>query len=265
MARNLVRAAARSRAESDESLPSLVLKGLGRAVRELRRRREMTLKALADASGLSERFLSALESGRSNISVAKLVGLAQALGVRPVDLLAGKAEGEVGSQVIALLGLRGAGKTSVGQALAERLGLPFYELDRLIETEAGVQLSEIFAFHGEAYFRRMELQVLEQFLAEHPRAVLATGGGVVTSPEAFRLLSERTRTVWLKATPEEHWRRVVGQGDLRPMQNRPHAMAELRRRLREREPLYSRAEIVCSTSGRPVSSVASDLARQLSA
>lgn len=263
MARNVVRAAARSRAVSDQSLPSLVLKGLGRAVRDLRRRREMTLKALADASGLSERFLSALESGRSNISVAKLVGLAQALRVRPVDLLAGK--GEVGSQVIALLGLRGAGKTSIGQALAERLGLAFYELDRLIETEAGVQLSEIFAFHGEAYFRRMELQVLEQFLAEHPRAVLATGGGVVTSPEAFRLLSERTRTVWLKATPEEHWRRVVGQGDLRPMQNRPHAMAELRRRLQEREPLYSRAEIVCSTSGRPVSSVALDLARQLTA
>lgn len=265
MARSLARTPARSRSEFDEGLPSLVLKGLGRAVRDLRRKREMTLRALADASGLSERFLSALESGRSNISVGKLVRLAQALRVQLTDLLADKREGKVHLELIALLGLRGAGKTSVGQALAERLALPFYELDRLIEAEAGMQLSEIFAFHGEAYFRRMELQVLEQFLTDHPRAVLATGGGVVTSPEAFRLLSERTRTVWLKATPEEHWRRVVGQGDLRPMQNRPHAMAELRRRLREREPLYSRAEIVCSTSGRPVSAVASDLARQLTA
>src|SRR5258708_39206468 len=141
MVKNLVRAAGRSRGEADESLPSLLLKGLRRAVRDLRRRREMTRKARADARGLSERFLSALESGRSNISVAKLVGLAQALGVRPVDLLAGKAEGEVGSQVIALLGLRGAGKTSVGQALAERLVLPFYELHRLVEPEAGLQLS----------------------------------------------------------------------------------------------------------------------------
>ena len=263
MRKPLTRVAARSRGSSDQDAPSRVLQDLGRTVRELRRKREMTLKRLADASGLSERFLSALEAGRGNISVSRLVSLAQALGARPGDLLGDALQQPNGSQVIALLGLRGAGKTSVGEALARRLELPFFELDRLIEAEAGMQLAEIFAFHGEAYFRRIELEVLERFLAQHQRAVLATGGGVVTSPEAFQLLSERTRTVWLQATPEEYWKRVVGQGDFRPMQNRPHAMAELRRRLREREPLYSRAEIVCRTSDRPVSAVASDLARRL--
>jgi XRE family aerobic/anaerobic benzoate catabolism transcriptional regulator len=167
--------------------------------------------------------------------------------------------------VIALLGLRGAGKSTVGQLLAERLGIDFYELDKLIEDQAGMRLPELFAIHGEDYYRRTELAVLRRFLSEHQQAVLATGGSVVTSPEAFRLLSERTRTVWLKATPEEHWNRVVEQGDLRPMQDRPQAMAELRRRLREREPLYAQAQITALTSGRTISAVVSELVRRVEA
>src|SRR5262249_11063180 len=170
---------------------SQVLRDLGRTVRELRHRREMTLRRLADASGLSERFLSALAAGRGNISVARLVSLAAALGTRPVDLLIDGSQQSNGPEVIALLGLRGAGKTSVGEALARRLELPFFELDRLIEAEAGMQLAEIFAFHGEAYFPRLQLEVLERFFAQHRRAGFANGRGVVTSPPALPLPSAR--------------------------------------------------------------------------
>lgn len=223
----------------------------------------MTLRTLAQAARLSERFVSELEAGRANISVVNLSQLAEALAVPLVSLL-GKAEpSRAAKGVVALLGLRGAGKSTVGAALARRLGVGFFELDRLVEAEAGMGLSELFAIHGEGYFRRVELAALKRFLSEHPRAVLATGGGLVTSPDAFRLLMERARTVWLRANPEEHWERVVKQGDLRPMANRPQAMAELRRRLREREPLYARAEQVVSTSERSVAQVVSELERTL--
>jgi XRE family transcriptional regulator, aerobic/anaerobic benzoate catabolism transcriptional regulator len=238
-----------------------LLEQLGTRVRSLRRGRGMTLKALAGASGLSERFVGDLEAGRANISVKNLAEVADVLGVEPSALLA-REEAKDHRGVIALLGLRGAGKSTIGRALAEKLDAPFYELDALVEAEAGMRLAEIFAIHGEEYFRQAELSALKRFFAAHPRAVLATGGGIVTSPEAFRLLEGRAHTIWLKATPEEHWQRVVHQGDFRPMQNRPHAMAELKRRLREREPLYARAEQVCVTSGRPVSSVAAELSRR---
>jgi XRE family aerobic/anaerobic benzoate catabolism transcriptional regulator len=218
---------------------------------------------LACDSGLSPRFLTDLEAGRANISVVKLSSVARALGTVPARLLEAEKRQEEPFQVIALLGLRGAGKSTVGKLLAESLGVEFFELDRLIEDEAGMRLSELFAIHGEDYYRRTELTVLRRFLSEHPKTVLATGGSVVTSPEAFRLLSEGARTVWLKASPEEHWNRVVEQGDLRPMQNRPQAMAELKRRLKEREPLYGQAKITASTSARTVAAVASELVRQL--
>jgi XRE family aerobic/anaerobic benzoate catabolism transcriptional regulator len=236
-----------------------LLSELGKTVRRLRQRRTLTLRSLARQSGLSTRFLSELEAGRANLSVVSLAAIADALGESPARLLEGKRSEQPARRVISLLGLRGAGKTTVGKLLAEKLRRPFFELDRLIETEAGVALAEIFAFHGEDYYRGLEVSVLKRFLSQHREAVLATGGSVVTSPDAYRLLSEQTETVWLKATPEEHWERVVGQGDLRPIQNRPHAMAELRRRLKEREPLYAKANLICSTSGRSVSSVVGDL------
>ncbi|MBX7097879.1 MAG: helix-turn-helix domain-containing protein [Myxococcaceae bacterium] len=230
-------------------MDSPLLHAVGRRVRDGRKARGLTAKALAAAAGLSERFVGELEAGRANISVLNLEAVAHALGleltglVRPVT---------PPPQVIALLGLRGAGKSTVGRALGERLGLPFLELDQLVEREAGMRLPEIFAIHGEDYFRAQELKALRRCLADHPRAVLAAGGGLVASPEAYRLLLEQTRTVWLKATPAEHWARVVKQGDLRPMQNRPHAMAELKRRLEERDPLYRQAQLQLSTSRRPV-------------
>jgi len=240
-----------------------LLEALGERVRALRRERGQTLRELAHRAGLSERFLSELESGRANISVLNLEAVAGALGVQAASLLAEEAGAPEAPKVISLWGLRGAGKSSVGRGLAERLGRPFVELDRLVEAEAGMTLPELFAIHGEEYYRRVELLALKRFLGTGRAAVLATGGGVVTSPEALRLLQERTASVWLKASPEEHWDRVVGQGDLRPMQNRPQAMAELRRRLREREPLYARASLTCATSGRSVHQVVADLSARL--
>lgn len=216
----------------------------------------MTLKELAKSAGLSERFVSDLEAGRANISVLNLAEVAGALELPMGAFFAPQDHG-----VIALLGLRGAGKSTVGKALAAKLQLPFFELDRLVEVEAGMSLTEIFTIHGEDYFRQLELTALRRFLDAHAKAVLATGGGLVTSPDAYRLLLERTRTVWLKATPREHWARVVGQGDLRPMQNRPAARAELQRRLREREPLYGKAQRVVNTSGRAVGEVVAELTR----
>ena len=236
-----------------------MLAALGGRVRALRDGRGLTRRALAEASGLSERFIAELEAGRANISVLKLAQVAQALGTQAAALLEGLAPAQDGVGVISLLGLRGAGKSSVGKKLAAALGVPFFELDRLVEAEAGMKLHELFAIHGEDYFRRLELSALERFLARHQHAVLATGGGIVTSQRAFRTLLESTRTGWLKAQPEEHWARVVSQGDTRPMENRPHAMAELRRRLHEREPLYSRAHHTLSTSHRSVAEVVGTL------
>jgi len=240
---------------------SKLLEGLGERVRALRQERGLTLRELSRSAGLSERFLSDLESGRANISVLNLEAVARVLGGTAASLLAEGAPDE--RKVISLLGLRGAGKSTVGKALAERLKVPFLELDRLVEAEAGMTLPELFAIHGEEYYRRVELLALKRFLGTDRAAVLATGGGVVTSPEAMRLLQERTTSIWLRATPEEHWDRVVGQGDLRPMQNRPQAMAELRRRLREREPLYARASLTCATSGRSVHQVVTELSGRL--
>ena len=232
----------------------MLLNEIGRKVRERRKGRALTLKGLAEASGLSERFVSDLEAGRANISVMNLFEVARALGLELGELFAPVERG-----VVSLLGLRGAGKSTVGKALATKLHAGFFELDALVEQEAGMQLPEIFAIHGEAYFRRLELEALQTFLDSHPRAVLATGGGLVTSGEAYRLLLERTRTVWLKATPKEHWERVIGQGDLRPMEGRPRARAELKARLREREPLYAQAERVVNTTGRGVADVVAEL------
>jgi XRE family transcriptional regulator, aerobic/anaerobic benzoate catabolism transcriptional regulator len=237
-----------------------LLAQLGARVRSLRAELGLTRRELAAHSGLSERFMADLEAGRANISVLNLAQLAEALRVQPATLIEprGSSRG-----VVALLGLRGAGKSTVGRALAHKLGAPFNELDRLVEAEAGMLLPELFAMHGEEYYRRLEIGALQRFLATHPRSVLATGGGVVTSAPAFGLLLERTRTVWLKAQPEEHWARVVSQGDLRPIQNRPQAMNDLRRRLRDREPFYARADVIVSTSGRTVEEVVGELCNVL--
>lgn len=226
-----------------------LLRQLGIRVRQLRSNRGLSLRALARESGVSERYLSELEAGRGNISVVRLERVAAALGSSGGALLleAERAASSRYGTVVALLGLRGAGKSTIGPRLASRLQLPFFELDGLIEAAAGLSLGEIFALHGESTYRRLELEALRRFLAEHEAAVLATGGGIVGHAEAYRLLLNRTVTVWLRATPEEHWNRVVGQGDVRPMADNPAARRELERILASREPLYAKAAHVVDT------------------
>lgn len=224
-----------------------VLADLGRRVRDERGRLGLSLRELAERSQLSLRFLTQVESGQGNISVRKLAALADALRTTPSALLAGAGAG-YRHPVISLLGLRGAGKTTIGRRLARRLRVPFVELDQRIEQVSGLPLAEIFRLHGEAYYRRLEREALEQLFHAGGALVLATGGGLVTSPETFARLRQRTVTVWLRAEPEDHWSRVVQQGDRRPIDAGPEAMSELRRLLVAREPLYSQAAHVVDTS-----------------
>ena len=222
---------------------------MGRRARALRTERALTLRELSRRSGVSQRFLVQVESGAGNISVRRLAALARALGTTPAALLSVPSTEPV-RPVIALLGLRGAGKTTIGRRLARRLRIPFVELDRRIEEAAGLTLAEIFALHGEDYYRRLERQTLDGLLAEDRPMVLATGGGIVTSPQTYARLRQRAVSVWLRADPEDHWNRVVQQGDRRPMAEHPQAMAELRRLLASRESLYAEAAVLVETSGR---------------
>jgi XRE family aerobic/anaerobic benzoate catabolism transcriptional regulator len=164
---------------------------------------------------------------------------------------------------IALLGVRGAGKSSVGAALARDLGVAFVELDQRIEQTAGLPLGELFALHGEAYYRRIEREVLTQLLADPPPMVLAAGGSIVNDPTNYTLLRARCRTVWLSARAEDHWNRVVAQGDQRPMAENPHAFAELRALLAARDKLYARADHTIDTTGLGVPQVAAAIAERV--
>ena len=235
--------------------PDPLLERLGARVRDLRGRRGLTLQQLASLAALSARFLGQVEKGRGNISVRNLAGLAMALGTTASDLL--RPEDGQERPTVALLGLRGAGKTTIGRRLARRLGLPFVELDRRVEQAAGLSLGEVFALHGEAYYRRLERETLARVLAEAAGAplVLAAGGGLPTSPETWDLLRSRAVTVWLRAEPEDHWKRVLRQGDRRPMADHPEAMAELRRLLASRAPLYAEAQHTVDTSNKRVAAV----------
>lgn len=271
-----------------------LLRGLGERVRASRQARGLTVKALAEASGLSIRYLVELENGRGNISVGRLGQVASALGVglgalvdpphtadarvarlsaRLIGLDAASLDrveaaldhvvpgDDAPRRVLALLGVRGAGKSTVGRAVADRLGQPFIELDGLIEERAGLALSDIFAIHGADYYRRVEHDALQRFLALDSPAVLATGGSLVTHAESWALLRRSATTVWLRARARDLWARVLAQGDDRPMRRNPHAFAQLEALLAEREPLYQMAHRSVDTSAQPIGAVVEAVVR----
>jgi len=267
------------------------LRQLGETVRAARAQRGMTRKMLASHSGVSERFLAQLESGTGNASVLILRQISQALNLsleamlpgahasslemkRTVDLLQGLRPVELSEaqalllqrfgpkkhdgdrpQRIALIGLRGAGKSTVGKLLAKKLELPFFELDRMIEQTSGISLSMIFDLYGQSGFRRFERRCLDDLLNTQKRFVVATGGSLVSEPTTYERLLTNCYTIWLRATPQEHMSRVIAQGDIRPMAQNPEAMADLQRILQEREDLYGRADVSINTSGKLVEEV----------
>ena len=255
---------------------------LGKRVRELRARRGMTRKMLSAEADVSERHLAQLESGEGNVSAVLLRRIALALGVtvaelferdtpesdrnkfiarllqhlpqhRAKDLLV-RLEQEFDSEEkmrrshIALIGLRGAGKSTLGAMLAGHGKIPFIELDREVEKQAGMPLSEIFSLYGQSGYRRIEKRALENVLRQFERAVISVSGGVVSEKDTFDFLLSNCYTVWIKAQPEQHMSRVMAQGDVRPMSDNDEAMEDLRRILAAREPLYAKADLQLDTS-----------------
>jgi XRE family aerobic/anaerobic benzoate catabolism transcriptional regulator len=245
------------------SVPPDILVTLSQRARELRQQRQLTLRTLADRSGLSTRFLMDVEAGRGNISVRRLAALAEALAVAPAELLTTTDRPPSRKPVIALLGLRGAGKTTIGRRLARRLRRRFVELDREVEQRAGLALSELFSLHGEEYYRRLEREMLTELLAGDEPSVVAVGGGLVTAPDTYALLRRGATTVWLKARPEDYWRRVLRQGDRRPIDQHPKAREALEQLVARRDPLYARADVVVDTTALPVPRVVDRVEREV--
>lgn len=240
---------------------------LGRRIRALREARGMSRRGLALESNVSERYLAHVESGSGNISVMLLARVADALRVGVVDLLAfvDGASGEYRARRgrIALIGLRGAGKSTLGAMLAKALGTPLVELNREVAHETGLPTSEVISLYGTSGYRRIEQRVLERATRERMRAVIVAGGGIVNCGEAFDFLLTHCFTVWIRARPEEHMARVLAQGDLRPMAGRDEAMDDLRRMLSAREASYRKADLVIDTSGETVRQSFAKLRREL--
>ena len=279
---------------SDDSDPEAgFLEQLGQRVRTMRALRGMSRKVLAKVSGISERYIAQLESGKGNVSIVLLRRVSNAMGAHLEDLIPStdpapdwqvirdllrKASPNQIAQAkdvlsggsasthrrtsfagIALIGLRGAGKSTLGKMLAKEIGWNFVELNKEIERQNGLSVAEIIALYGQEGFRRMEQTALTQLLARKEPVVLATGGGIVSEPLTFDLILSSFYTIWLKAEPEEHMARVRKQGDLRPMADDRSAMAELRNILLSREPLYARASAVVNTAGLTVDAAAGRL------
>ena len=256
---------------------------LGERVRTLRNQRGMTRKALAQHARVSERYLAQLEVGLGNCSIVLLRRIARAIGLPVTQLVHDGAEPPLDLVLltqflerlapdmlvearklvtehfsspsedrrrVALIGLRGGGKSTLGQLLAERLGVPFIELDREIERRSGANLSEIFDMFGQETFRRAEREALDDVLRRHQHFVIATSGSIVTEPGTLELLLASCFTVWVRAEPEEHMKRVMAQGDMRPMANNARAMEDRVSILKSREPLYAKAEAVLATTGK---------------
>jgi XRE family aerobic/anaerobic benzoate catabolism transcriptional regulator len=260
---------------------------LGERVRRLRNQRGMTRKALARHAEVSERYLAQLESGEGNCSIVLLRRIARAMSVQLAQLVSEAADPPLDAVLfaqlverlpapalkearemvmrhfadmatssrrsrVALVGLRGSGKSTLGQLLAKERGVPFIELDREIERITGTSLTEIFQLFGQETFRRAEREALDRVLADHKEFVMATSGSIVTEAATLELLLSSCFTVWVRAEPDAHMARVVAQGDLRPMSANPRAMDDLVSILNSREPLYAKADATLDTSGRSV-------------
>ena len=235
--------------DKDTAAEAAYLSRLGERVRAWRTEHAMTRKSLALASGVSERYLAQLEGGSGNISVLLLRKVAHAMQV-PIEDLVREHAATARDARIALVGLRGAGKSSLGAKLAQALQVPFVELDSEIEREAGTALGDIFSIYGQDAYRRFERRALERVLRAHPRAVIATGGSIVTEPQTYEFLLKNCRCVWLKTSPEEHMSRVIAQGDMRPFKGRSAALDEIRQLLATRDNLYARADATLDTSSK---------------
>lgn len=281
--------ASASVAEGDEAGKSPLLQALGERVRNLRARRGLTRRGLASAAVVSERHLANLEYGTGNVSILVLQQIAHALQCSMAallgdvttasaewlllrELLEGRSEADLQrvrlaageilgtapmgdphrASRIALIGLRGAGKSTLGRMLAEQLNVPFLELNQEIERVAGCSVREIYDLYGAGAYRRYERRALEEAVQIYSDVVIATPGGIVSDPATFNELLSHCTTVWLQAQPDEHMSRVVAQGDTRPMAANPEAMDDLRRILDGRSAFYSKADHVLDTSGKSV-------------
>ena len=274
---------------------------LGERTRSLRARRGLTRKGLAKAADVSERHLANVEMGVGNASIQFLRQLAQALNCTLAELvgdetasspewlmireiLRGRSDAELAQargalaamfgapasqaarrQRVALIGLRGAGKSTLGRMLADHWGVPFVELTRQVEAVAGCSLAEIHSLYGPQAYRRYEKRALEDTIQRFPRAVVATPGGIVSEPATFNLLLAHCHTVWLRASPEEHMSRVLAQGDTRPMSGNAEAMSDLKRILDSRADFYSKADETCDTSRKSTEAAFAELRQQLHA
>lgn len=253
---------------------------VGERVRAARARKGISRRVLSEMSGVSPRYLAQLESGNGNISIALLLKISEALDFNiewlvgaddpwnseaamvrylfsqasrakrrdVLDLLQTQNASEARAGRIALIGLRGAGKSTLGRLAAVELGVPFLELNQEIESASGIPVNEVFSLYGQDGYRRLERQALERIVATHENVILAVAGGIVAEPETYTYFLHHFYTVWIKARPEEHMARVQGQGDERPMIGNPDAMADLKRILKSREALYARAEAQVDTS-----------------
>ncbi len=261
------------------------LRRLGERVRTLRNQRGMSRKVLARQAKVSERYIAQMEAGLGNCSIVLLRRIARAIGLPVTQLVHDGAEpaldlvlltqflerlpapalaqardllmqnfsrpsDDTRRHRIALIGLRGGGKSTLGALLAERMAVPFIELDREIERRSGASLSEIFDMFGQETFRRAEREALDDVLRQHKRFVIATSGSIVTEPGTLEILLSSCFTVWVRAEPQDHMKRVMAQGDMRPMANSGRAMEDLVSILKSREPLYARADATLNTTGK---------------
>jgi XRE family aerobic/anaerobic benzoate catabolism transcriptional regulator len=231
-------------AEQQEDM-AVILLTVAQRLRARRLTMRLTQAELATRAGVSQRFLVQLEGGRGNISVNRLADVCAALNFPLDELFRGLGPG--GAEKLSLVGLRGAGKSTIGPLLAERLNVPFIEIDDRIAKSAGLSLAEIFDVGGSSLYKEFEARVIEELVSAPGGAVLAAGGSIVTSSDSWQVLREHTRTIWLRASPQSHLERVIHQGDLRPIEGRPDALRELSDILNARTPLYAMAHITLDT------------------